>query len=126
MKAKIKAVYPIGNVNPLDLPVIELEKSIRYYENVLGFQVKSLEENPVEAVLLVRDDIELRLAKNGRNPEEESCYFQVDNLDALHQAYQEKKAIRLTAIKDMDDAHGKYRAFWVQDLDGLCYCIGGA
>jgi hypothetical protein len=119
-----KAVLPIGDSNVLQLPVLDLDEAIWYYEENLGFILKEKRKEPPKTAILSRDEVEIGLTENGGDPWQHSCYFQVSDLHALHKELKEKPVLDLSDIKDMHDEHGHYCAFFLRDADGLCYCIG--
>ena len=126
MKKKLifKAVFPIGDTNVLQLPVPHLDDAIHYYEENLGFVLKEKKEGAPVAAILRRDAVEIGLIENGGDPWQHSCYFQVSDLYALYEEFKAKPALDLSGIKDIKDEHGQYRAFFIRDADGLCYCVG--
>jgi catechol-2,3-dioxygenase len=67
----------------MNLPVEDLAMAMPFYENVLGFQVVSRSEVPHKAVVLGRDQIQIRLAENGGDPSQDGCAFHVNDLESL-------------------------------------------
>jgi predicted enzyme related to lactoylglutathione lyase len=122
-KAIYKGVFPIGDTNPQDLPVPDLEQALPFYEAAMGFAVKSRSASPCKAAVVGRDDVEMRLAENGGDPEQASCYMSVSDVDAAFQELWERGANPSQIRKD---EHGgkSYRVFFVRAPDGLCYCLG--
>lgn len=117
-----KAIFPIGDTNPNDMPVRDLEQALPFYEAAMGFTVSSRGGSPRSAVL-TRDQVELRLAENGGEPEQASCYMSVSDVDAAFQELWERGA---NPSQIRTDEHGgkTYRVFFVRAPDGLCYCLG--
>ena len=106
----------------LNLPVADVDASIPFYEKTFGFQVESRTASPVKTVILARDDIKIGLAENGGNPEQEGCFFEVDNIEA---AFEEVKGTEPTESDFRIDKIGddSYRVFFVVAPDGLCYML---
>ena len=109
----------------MNLPVRDLESAIPFYETVLGFKLVSKNELPHKSAVLERDGIQIGLAENGGDPEQEGCFFEVDDV--------EKAVIELNAngfkkeFSEIDfHKHGEtsWRVFYLVAPDGLCYCIG--
>jgi RimJ/RimL family protein N-acetyltransferase len=117
----------------LDLPVRSgaLGSAVEYYVRVFGFAVAQRTESPRAAALLVRDGLTMGLEENGRDPEQEGAFIEVDDIDA---AYAELDANGLgKAAPDFtldyrpaEDGEPPYynKVFFVIAPDGLCYCLG--
>jgi len=122
-KMRFKAVYPIGDTDPNQLPVRDLAEAVSYYQQVLGFQVKSRQDGPHPAATLARDGIEIGLTMNGGDPEQASCYIAVNDINLAFQELQAKE-LDLSEIR-LDEHEGeRYRVFFLRAPDGLCYCLG--
>ena len=52
----------------MDLPVRDLAAALPFYETVLGFRVLSRGDAPRNAAVLGRDQVQIGLAENGRDP----------------------------------------------------------
>jgi predicted enzyme related to lactoylglutathione lyase len=117
------AIYPIGNSDPLDMPVADIDKAAPFYEQNMRFTIAKKSGASPRSVTLVRDRVTLRLAENGRDPHQASCYMEVSDVDS---AYADLKARcpDISEVRPMDHGGNSYRAFFVRDPDGLCYCIG--
>ena len=122
MKSIFKRASPYAN-DAMNLPVKDVEAAIPFYENILGFQVVSRQDEPVRSVVLGRDAIQIGLAENGGDPSQEGCFFEVDNLNA---AFEEIKGKAGTESDFRIDKFGdlSYRVFFVVAPDGLCYMLG--
>ena len=113
------SVSPIGDTDPLDLPVADVRRAIGFYQEKMGFRVTELDEG---AATLTRDAVTLRLAQNGKDPEQASCYLGVSDIDAVQREYH---AQGITGeVSEMAHGGTTYRVIWVRDPDGLCYCLG--
>jgi catechol 2,3-dioxygenase-like lactoylglutathione lyase family enzyme len=118
-----RAVPYSGDV--LGLPVRKLEDALPFYQTVMGFQVVARAEAPCKSAILTRDDVQIGLAENGGDPEQNGCFFEVDNVEEAfadlrsHGFKKEEPGFRV-------DKHGEtyWRVFFVVAPDGLCYCLG--
>ena len=119
--ALFQSISPIGNTDPLDLPVADVHQAIAYYQDKLGFQVKSLEGG---AATLTRDDVTLRLAQNGGDPEQASCYIGVRDVETVHREFLSRGVGVSDTVSELEHEGTTYRVIWLRDPDGLCYCIG--
>lgn len=119
--AVFQAIHPIGDTDPLDLPVADAAQAARYYQEALGFTVEDLADG---AVQLRRDAVTLRLAANGGDPEQASCYIAVDDPEAVRQEYAAQGVDISPAVTEMSHDGQTYRVIWVRDQDGICYCVG--
>jgi len=118
-----RAVPYAGDV--LQLPVRKLEDALPFYQTVMGFQVIARAEAPCKSAILKRDDVHIGLAENGADPEQNGCFFEVDNVE---EAFAD---LRSRGFKKEEpgfrvDKHGEtsWRVFFVVAPDGLCYCLG--
>jgi lactoylglutathione lyase len=116
-------IFPIGDSDPLHLPVRDLEYSLSYYEQSLGFIILSRQETPYKEALLQRDQVTMGLAENGGNPEDHSCYLSVSTLDGLFLELQNRQ-LDVSPIR-LDVHEGQtHRVFFLRAPDGLCFCFG--
>ena len=123
-KAHFKNAWPYQQ-DKMNLPVNDLEASVPFYENLLGFEVLSRDISPVRKATLGRDGIQIGLAENGGDPSQEGCFFEVDSVE---KAFLELNARGLKKERsEMDnEIHGQtnWKVFYLVAPDGLCYCIG--
>jgi catechol 2,3-dioxygenase-like lactoylglutathione lyase family enzyme len=124
MKAIFKSASPYQE-DKMNLPVANVEAAIGFYETIMGFQVLSRNDSPRKSVILERDSVQIGLAENGGDPEQEGCFFEVDNVET---AFAELQANGL-GRDDADfrlDQHGDtvWKVFFVIAPDRLCYCLG--
>lgn len=124
MKSVFQKVSPYEE-DEMNLPVENLDQSIPFYENVMGFKVISRSDSPHKSAILARDEIQIGLAENGGDPTQEGCFFEVDDAEA---AFAELKA---NGLKNVDpdfriDQYGdkRFKVFFLVAPDGLCYCVG--
>ncbi len=124
MKAIFKTAFPYAD-DKMNLPVRDVEAALPFYEKVMGFTVSLRSDTPVKSATLQRDGIEIGLSENGGDPEQEGCFFEVDNAET---AFAELKANGLGRDEAgfRVDQHGekKFKVFFVVAPDGLCYCLG--
>lgn len=121
-KAKFKRAVPYAE-DALTLPVADVDAAVPFYENTMGFSVVSRSDTPHKSVVLARDEVQIGLAENGGDPEQEGCYFQVENLET---AFAEIKG-KHPGTGDLEiQKHGNssQRVFFVIAPDGLCYMLG--
>jgi lactoylglutathione lyase len=123
LHSRFEAIFPIGDTDPQALPVRELDAAVRFYQDHMGFIVQERAASPVPSALLRRDDVTMRLAENGGDPEQASCFIRVDDVDA---AIAEMQGQGLDVSPPRTDRmdNGGYRVFFVRAPDGLCYCLG--
>ncbi len=124
MNAVFKTAHPYAE-DEMNLPVASVDAAIPFYETVMGFRVVSRSDSPHKSSVLARDEIQIGLAENGGDPEQEGCFFEVDNVEA---AFAELKSNGL-GKEEADfriDQHGdkSFKVFFVVAPDGLCYCVG--
>ena len=122
MKAVFKTAAPYAD-DALNLPVLDVDAAVPYYEKTFGFRVVSRQAAPHKSVILARDDIQIGLAEYGGDPEQEGCFFEVDNVEA---AFAEIKGTPPAESDFRIDELGDVpiRVFFVVAPDGLCYMIG--
>jgi hypothetical protein len=113
------AVGPIGDTEIHALPVKELGPAIGYYTQCLGFTLVS---NDKTTAMLRRDNVQIGLAVNGRDPEQASCWFSVGDVDALWREYDAKGIA--PGVIDQQQFDGKcYRVFFAKEPYGVCFCF---
>lgn len=136
MAAKFKNAWPYQN-DAMNLPLVDVDASVPFYEKTMGFTVESRQDEPHKSAVLARDGIRIGLAENGGDPTQDGCAFEVDDIGA---AFAEFKANGLTPAGDGPcDPNGTisaeigtetqgetaWQVFFVVAPDGLCYWIGG-
>ena len=120
--AKFKRAVPYAD-DAMNLPVTDVEAAIPFYEQTLGFHVVSRSDAPFKSVVLERDAVQIGLAENGGDPEQEGCYFEVENIES---AFAEIKG-KSPADGDIEvnrRGNSSQRVFFVVAPDGLCYMLG--
>jgi hypothetical protein len=71
----------------------------------------------------VRDDAEIGLAENGRDPGQASRCFAESDVAALR-AELEARGIRPGSIDVQEHEGNQYRVFFARDPYGVCFCFG--
>ena len=124
MKATFKSAGGYQG-NNLNLPVVNLEAAIPFYETVMGFQVRSRSDSPHRSAVLGKDDIQIGLAENGGDATQDGCAFEGDSVEA---AFAELKANGLEKELsgfDIEQHEGtSWKVFYLVAPDGLCYWFG--
>ena len=109
----------------MNLPVGDLDAAIPFYETVMGFKLVSRQTTPRKSAVLERDEIQVGLSENGGDPEQEGCFFEVDDVEAAFEELKQRGLGRDEAGFRVD-RHGKtiFRVFFIVAPDKLCYCLG--
>lgn len=118
-KLHFTAAGPIGDTDLQELPVRELGPAIGYYTQCLGFALVTKDDRTAR---LRRDDVEIGLAVNGRNPEQASCWFSVGDVEALWREY-DAKGIGPGLIDGMVHDGHPLRVFFAEEPYGVCFCF---
>ena len=109
----------------MHLPVADVEAAIPFYEAVLGFRVVSRRQTPHKSAVLARDEVQIGLAENGRDPTQDGCAFHVQDLESLFAEFKASgldKELSKFAVEQRDAA--AWKVFYVVAPDGLCYWFG--
>ena len=114
-----KAAGPIGGTDINALPVKEIGPAVGYYTQCLGFRLVSKDATTAR---LKRDDVEIGLAVNGRDPEQASCWFSVGDVDVLHCEY-DAKGIAPGVIDEQEFGGKPLRVFFAKEPFGVCFCF---
>ena len=107
----------------LNLPVADVDEAIPFYEQTMGFKVVTRNDAPHKSAILARDDIQIGLAENGGDPEQEGCFFEVENLGAAFAEIKGKPATDSDFRIDQTST-GPMKVFFVVAPDGLCFMLG--
>lgn len=117
---RFEGVHPIGNSDPMALPVRMIGPAVAFYTNVLGFRLISKTETNA---YLERDGVQVGLAKNDADPTQASVYFAVQGSDELREEYLARN-LEPSATKIDDNGTDRYRVFFAQEPYGVCFCFG--
>ncbi|MGE3820633.1 MAG: VOC family protein [Isosphaeraceae bacterium] len=120
---RFQAVFPISGEDLRALPVKDLEIASTFYRDALGFSVISADPT---AVTLGRDEVRIGLVpRPDHDPATAgSCYFSVEDVEALHDEL--KGRGREPGAFRIDEYEGeRFRVFFLrEDDDGYCFCFG--
>ena len=109
----------------MNLPVGDLESSLPFYQNILGFRVVSRSNTPHSSAVLARDEVRIRLAENDGDPSQDGCAFHVKDLDALFAEFKKNGLQKeLSDFSTEERGGGTWKVFYVVAPDGLCYWFG--
>ncbi|MFO0913611.1 MAG: VOC family protein [Pirellulales bacterium] len=109
----------------LQLPVLDLEAALPFYEMRLGFRVVSRDATPCQRAVLGRDQVQIGLAENGGDPSQDGCAFQVAGLEQLHAEFRSQGLDReLSEFRSEVRQGALWKVFFVVAPDGLCYWFG--
>ena len=109
----------------MNLPVRDLEAALPFYETVLGFTVASRGETPHKSAVLVRDQVQMKLAENGGDPSQDGCAFHVQDLTSLLTEFKARGLRKEPSDIGTEERGGvPWKVFYVVAPDGLCYWFG--
>jgi catechol 2,3-dioxygenase-like lactoylglutathione lyase family enzyme len=109
----------------MNLPVLDLEGALPFYENVLGFRVLTRSETPNKAAVLARDQVQIRLAENGGDASQDGCAFHVEDVESLFAQFRANGLQKEHPDFSEEDHGGEiWKVFYVIAPDGLCYWFG--
>lgn len=119
-----KTAWPYQK-DKMALPVKDLDTALPFYEKVMKFAVIERKADPIKAAVLSRNDLQIGLAENSGDPEQDGCFFEVNN---VAEALAEMKAAwpngKLGDLQMQKHGETNWQVFFVVAPDGLCYCIG--
>lgn len=109
----------------MNLPVGDLESSLPFYQNILGFRVLSRTNTPPSSAVLARDEVQIRLAENDGDPSQDGCAFHVKDLEALFAEFKKNGLQKELSDFSTEERGGSaWKVFYVVAPDGLCYWFG--
>ena len=108
----------------MNLPVADVDAAVAYYVSKMGFAVVERGDQPVKKTLLERDGIQMALAENGGDPEQDGCAFRTDNVVVLRDEFIANGLDKIGAIDNDTQGGKRFRVFFVVAPDGLCYWFG--
>ena len=141
MKAKLLSASGYQG-DAMNLPVADVDGAVPYYVSNMGFAVvershhpvtdavppllgqEGSQESPVNRVVLERDGIQMALAENGGDPQQDGCAFRTDNVVALRDEFIANGLDKIGSIDNDTQGGKRFRVFFVVAPDGLCYWFG--
>lgn len=124
INALFKNAWPYQD-DKMNLPVKDLDAALPFYETVMGFRVVSRQSDPFPAAVLERDAIRIGLAENGGDPEQDGCFFEVDDIGNAHMELRTKDLAKPPSpVKAERHQETDWKVFYLVAPDGLCYCFG--
>ena len=114
-----KAAFPYQD-DVLALPVEDLDQAASWYGQALGLIEVERRDDPVPAVIMQRDSVQIGFAINGGDASNDGAAILVSDID---RARRELQANGLTpGDSRVDDHNGKpMRVFFLIAPDGLCF-----
>jgi catechol 2,3-dioxygenase-like lactoylglutathione lyase family enzyme len=111
--------------NAMALPVADVDDALHFYQTVLGFQVMSTADGPPKSAVLARDQVQIGLAENGDDPEQDGCAFHVTGIEPLFEEFQSNGLGKKLSDFSTEQREGvTWKVFFVVAPDGLCYWFG--
>src|SRR6185369_14696728 len=120
MKGSLERAFGYQGDN-MNLPVPDVVAALPFYQTVLGFSLVSRDDTPHNTAVLARDEIQIRLAENGRDPTQDGCAFHVKDLESLFAEFKANGLQREISEFDIEERGGvAWKVFYVVAPDGLC------
>jgi predicted enzyme related to lactoylglutathione lyase len=112
----------LRNISPLIPAGSDVEKSIAFYEQQLGFTKIHQEGNPVRMAIVKRDAAEIFLVKNDYQQIAESTSFRIytDGIEQLYQEFQAKAGEIIHPNGKLETKPWGVKEFVVIDPVGVC------
>ncbi|QLE57782.1 VOC family protein [Nostoc sp. TCL26-01] len=112
----------LGNITPIIPAGGDLEKSIVFYEQQLGFTTLYKEGNPVEIAIIKRDSAEIILQRNDDRYLAEWTTFriQVDDIEQLYREFQSKGGQMIHPNGILETKPWGMKEFVILDVAGVC------
>ncbi len=109
----------------MNLACADVDAAVPYYGSKMGFAVVEIHDEPVKRAVLERDGIQMALAENGGDPEQDGCAFRTDSVVAPCDEFIVNGLDKIGELQDetRDDGR-KFKVFFVVAPDGLCYWFG--
>lgn len=114
-----RAAYPFLD-DVLGLPVKDIDQAARWYGRAFGLVEVERRADPVPAVIMERDGVQIGFAVNGGIPENDGAAILVAD---IHRARSELEANGIEAVNwGIEERDGqKLQVFFVVAPDGLCF-----
>ena len=124
MKGSLERAFGYQGEN-MNLPDPDVAAALPFYQTVLGFSLVSRDDTPHNTAVLARDEIQIRLAENGRDPTQDGCAFHVKDLESLFAEFKANGLQKEISEFDIEERGGvAWKVFYVVAPDGLCYWFG--
>lgn len=113
------AAYPYQD-DVLALPVTDLDSTVAWYSK--HFDLKEIERRtePVPAVIMERDGVQIGFAINGGDPEQDGAAILVTGIAQIRDEI-ENKGVRIGNWRVDERGDEKFQVFFVVAPDRLCY-----
>ncbi len=96
--------------------VSDVQKTVEYYRDVLGFEILWLWQDPPKHAAVRRGAAEIHFFRGATKVHNAYVYLKVQEIDALHADLTEKKVPELTPLKSKPWG---MKEFDLHDLNGL-------
>ena len=119
MTRLFEAAYPFAD-DVLALPVIDLDKTISWYQRSFGLDEVERVDEPVPTVIMERDGVRIGFAINGGDAAQDGAAIKVTD---IHRAQEEleRRGVQCSNRR-VDERDGQeLHVFFVAAPDGLCY-----
>ena len=119
MTRLFEAAYPFAD-DVLALPVIDLDKTVAWYQRSFGLAEVERVDEPVPTVIMERDGVRIGFAINGGDAAQDGAAIKVSDIHRTREEL-EGNGVEITNWRvDEQDGH-KLQVFFVVAPDGLCY-----
>lgn len=114
-----KAAYPFLD-DVTTLPVKDLDEAVAWYGNAFGFTEVARSSEPIQQVIMARDDAKIGFAITGEDPTQDGAAILVRDIQGVRSEL-ESKGVEI-ANSRIDERDGQQlQVFFVVAPDGLCY-----
>ena len=112
----------LSNLSPLLPGGEDLEKTVAFYEQQLGFKRIHQEGNPIYMAIVQRDSVQIFLLKKEDKhlAEETSLRIQVDSIEQLYEEFQAKEQEIIHPDGKLEIKPWGVKEFVVHDPMGIC------
>ncbi|MBH8574855.1 VOC family protein [Nostocaceae cyanobacterium CENA369] len=112
----------LKNISPMIPAGNDVEKSIAFYEQQLGFRKIHQEGNPIKMAVVKRDSAEIFLLRNDDQHLAEGTTFriQVDGIEQLYQEFQSQNGHIIHPNGELQTKPWGMKEFEIIDIAGVC------
>ncbi|WP_224086814.1 VOC family protein [Nostoc sp. MS1] len=112
----------LGNITPIIPAGGDIEKSITFYKEQLGFTTLYKEGNPVRMAIIQRDSAQIILQKNDdRHLAQQTTFrIQVDGIEQLYAEFQAKGGQMIHPNGHLETKPWSMKEFVILDVAGVC------